>query len=204
MSGTHLPVSSCLIFRWLTWVCVNCVSQHGQCVGCRVPKPPCSRQRCQSGGSRFDGASRLHHAHHAFTSGHRPTDAHWHRDLSPKPWHIWGVSSEMQRYWGFWFISHKCWNTVENIKSTLKRETELSAEATLSVVCPSEVFPLQMEGVRLVVNKGLSNHFQVSANVPLGFPYCNTSVHHSLHRSLIILYCKFTWPTNGKFYIRFS
>lgn len=27
--------------------------------------------------------------------------------------------------------------------------------------CFSEVFPLQMEGVRLVVNKGLSNHFQV-------------------------------------------
>lgn len=26
----------------------------------------------------------------------------------------------------------------------------------------SEVFPMQMEGVRLVVNKGLSNHFQVS------------------------------------------
>lgn len=25
-----------------------------------------------------------------------------------------------------------------------------------------EVFPLQMEGVRLMVNKGLSNHFQVS------------------------------------------
>ncbi|MED6278917.1 Mitochondrial import receptor subunit TOM40 [Characodon lateralis] len=25
-----------------------------------------------------------------------------------------------------------------------------------------EVFPMQMEGVRLVVNKGLSNHFQVS------------------------------------------
>lgn len=25
----------------------------------------------------------------------------------------------------------------------------------------TEVFPLQMEGVRLVVNKGLSNHFQV-------------------------------------------
>lgn len=29
------------------------------------------------------------------------------------------------------------------------------------VVC-AEVFPLQMEGVRLLVNKGLSNHFQVS------------------------------------------
>lgn len=26
----------------------------------------------------------------------------------------------------------------------------------------TEVFPLQMEGVRLVVNKGLSNHFQVT------------------------------------------
>lgn len=31
----------------------------------------------------------------------------------------------------------------------------------------SEVFPLQMEGVRLVVNKGLSNHFQVSHTVTL-------------------------------------
>ncbi|XP_068592557.1 mitochondrial import receptor subunit TOM40 homolog [Cebidichthys violaceus] len=30
-----------------------------------------------------------------------------------------------------------------------------------------EVFPLQMEGVRLVVNKGLSNHFQVSHTVTL-------------------------------------
>lgn len=29
-------------------------------------------------------------------------------------------------------------------------------------VFSSEVFPLQMEGVKLVVNKGLSNHFQVS------------------------------------------
>uniref|UniRef100_A0A4W5PQL0 Translocase of outer mitochondrial membrane 40 homolog (yeast) n=1 Tax=Hucho hucho TaxID=62062 RepID=A0A4W5PQL0_9TELE len=30
-----------------------------------------------------------------------------------------------------------------------------------------EVFPIQMEGVRLVVNKGLSNHFQVSHTVTL-------------------------------------
>ncbi|KAA0703285.1 Mitochondrial import receptor subunit TOM40 -like protein [Triplophysa tibetana] len=30
-----------------------------------------------------------------------------------------------------------------------------------------EVFPVQMEGVRLVVNKGLSNHFQVSHTVTL-------------------------------------
>ncbi|XP_034029913.1 mitochondrial import receptor subunit TOM40 homolog isoform X1 [Thalassophryne amazonica] len=30
-----------------------------------------------------------------------------------------------------------------------------------------EVFPLQMEGVRLLVNKGLSNHFQVSHTVTL-------------------------------------
>ncbi|KAL0166614.1 hypothetical protein M9458_038458 [Cirrhinus mrigala] len=30
-----------------------------------------------------------------------------------------------------------------------------------------EVFPMQMEGVRLTVNKGLSNHFQVS-------PVCST------------------------------
>lgn len=30
-----------------------------------------------------------------------------------------------------------------------------------------EVFPMQMEGVRLVVNKGLSNHFQVSHTVML-------------------------------------
>lgn len=30
-----------------------------------------------------------------------------------------------------------------------------------------DVFPLQMEGVRLVVNKGLSNHFQVSHTVTL-------------------------------------
>ncbi|XP_019751717.1 mitochondrial import receptor subunit TOM40 homolog isoform X2 [Hippocampus comes] len=30
-----------------------------------------------------------------------------------------------------------------------------------------EVFPLQMEGVRLVVNKGLSNHFQVSHTITL-------------------------------------
>ncbi|KAM6986687.1 mitochondrial import receptor subunit TOM40 homolog [Aplochiton taeniatus] len=30
-----------------------------------------------------------------------------------------------------------------------------------------EVFPMQMEGVRLVVNKGLSNHFQVNHNVML-------------------------------------
>lgn len=30
------------------------------------------------------------------------------------------------------------------------------------VLCFIEVFPMQMEGVRLVVNKGLSNHFQVS------------------------------------------
>uniref|UniRef100_A0A672K0P1 Mitochondrial import receptor subunit TOM40 homolog n=1 Tax=Sinocyclocheilus grahami TaxID=75366 RepID=A0A672K0P1_SINGR len=33
---------------------------------------------------------------------------------------------------------------------------------TLISVCPSEVFPVQMEGVRLTVNKALSNHFQVS------------------------------------------
>lgn len=31
----------------------------------------------------------------------------------------------------------------------------------------SEVFPLQMEGVRLLVNKGLSNHFQVSHTITL-------------------------------------
>lgn len=31
----------------------------------------------------------------------------------------------------------------------------------------SEVFPLQMEGVRLLVNKGLSNHFQVSHTLTL-------------------------------------
>jgi len=30
-----------------------------------------------------------------------------------------------------------------------------------------ELFPPQMEGVRLVVNKGLSNHFQVSHTVTL-------------------------------------
>ncbi|XP_028837460.1 mitochondrial import receptor subunit TOM40 homolog [Denticeps clupeoides] len=30
-----------------------------------------------------------------------------------------------------------------------------------------EIFPIQMEGVRLVVNKGLSNHFQVSHTVTL-------------------------------------
>ncbi|XP_061919922.1 mitochondrial import receptor subunit TOM40 homolog [Entelurus aequoreus] len=30
-----------------------------------------------------------------------------------------------------------------------------------------EVFPMQMEGVRLVVNKGLSNHFQVSHTITL-------------------------------------
>jgi len=30
-----------------------------------------------------------------------------------------------------------------------------------SVIFFSEVFPMQMEGVRLFVNKGLSNHFQV-------------------------------------------
>lgn len=36
--------------------------------------------------------------------------------------------------------------------------------AFLSVL---EVFPLQMEGVRLVVNKGLSNHFQVSHTITL-------------------------------------
>ncbi|KAK1795417.1 hypothetical protein P4O66_010593 [Electrophorus voltai] len=30
-----------------------------------------------------------------------------------------------------------------------------------------EVFPIQMEGVRLVVNKGLSNHFQVSHTITL-------------------------------------
>ncbi|XP_042337080.1 mitochondrial import receptor subunit TOM40 homolog, partial [Plectropomus leopardus] len=30
-----------------------------------------------------------------------------------------------------------------------------------------EVFPMQMEGVRLVVNKGLSNHFQVNHTVLL-------------------------------------
>ncbi|KAI4876205.1 hypothetical protein NFI96_017946 [Prochilodus magdalenae] len=33
--------------------------------------------------------------------------------------------------------------------------------------CLSEVFPVQMEGVRLTVNKGLSNHFQVNHNVML-------------------------------------
>lgn len=32
----------------------------------------------------------------------------------------------------------------------------------LHLIFFSEVFPMQMEGVRLVVNKGLSNHFQVS------------------------------------------
>lgn len=37
----------------------------------------------------------------------------------------------------------------------------------LTVLCVSEVFPLQMEGVRLVVNKGLSNHFQVSHTITL-------------------------------------
>lgn len=35
------------------------------------------------------------------------------------------------------------------------------------LVSVPEVFPLQMEGVRLVVNKGLSNHFQVSHTVTL-------------------------------------
>lgn len=33
--------------------------------------------------------------------------------------------------------------------------------------CILEVFPLQLEGVRLVVNKGLSNHFQVSHTITL-------------------------------------
>lgn len=37
----------------------------------------------------------------------------------------------------------------------------------LTLLCVSEVFPLQMEGVRLVVNKGLSNHFQVSHTITL-------------------------------------
>lgn len=37
----------------------------------------------------------------------------------------------------------------------------------MPVLCMSEVFPLQMEGVRLVVNKGLSNHFQVSHTITL-------------------------------------
>lgn len=32
----------------------------------------------------------------------------------------------------------------------------------VSLLLVSEVFPMQMEGVRLVVNKGLSNHFQVT------------------------------------------
>lgn len=37
----------------------------------------------------------------------------------------------------------------------------------MSVCSVSEAFPLQMEGVRLVVNKGLSNHFQISHTITL-------------------------------------
>lgn len=37
----------------------------------------------------------------------------------------------------------------------------------MSMCSVSEVFPLQMEGVRLVVNKGLSNHFQISHTITL-------------------------------------
>ncbi|KAM4600715.1 mitochondrial import receptor subunit TOM40 homolog [Polymixia lowei] len=45
-----------------------------------------------------------------------------------------------------------------------------------------EVFPMQMEGVRLVVNKGLSNHFQISHTVTLstladsGYRFASTYV----------------------------
>uniref|UniRef100_A0AAR2M030 Translocase of outer mitochondrial membrane 40 homolog, like n=1 Tax=Pygocentrus nattereri TaxID=42514 RepID=A0AAR2M030_PYGNA len=51
-----------------------------------------------------------------------------------------------------------------------------------------EVFPLQMEGVRLVVNKGLSNHFQVSLKL-LKSQSCNILC-------LIIqwLHCKQSFP----------
>lgn len=37
----------------------------------------------------------------------------------------------------------------------------------MSMCSVSEVFPLQMEGVRLVVNKGLSNHFQICHTITL-------------------------------------
>ena len=38
---------------------------------------------------------------------------------------------------------------------------------TTSILSFSELFPIQMEGVKLTVNKGLSNHFQVSLPGPL-------------------------------------
>lgn len=48
----------------------------------------------------------------------------------------------------------------------------LRGQGSLSVLLPplqplSDVFPAQMEGVKLVVNKVLSSHFQV---LPLGWP----------------------------------
>lgn len=38
---------------------------------------------------------------------------------------------------------------------------DMAAVAPLSPHCPPEVFPQQMEGVKLIVNKTLSSHFQV-------------------------------------------
>ncbi|GCB75764.1 hypothetical protein scyTo_0019053 [Scyliorhinus torazame] len=35
------------------------------------------------------------------------------------------------------------------------------------MTCLLELFPIQMEGVKLIVNKGLSNHFQVNHTVSL-------------------------------------
>lgn len=46
----------------------------------------------------------------------------------------------------------------------------LAAANCVCMCFSSEVFPMQMEGVRLVVNKGLSNHFQVS-QVPFHIIY---------------------------------
>lgn len=84
----------------------------------------------------------------------------------------------------------------EPICPTLERLTSVTANAKVNVsfsFCKTkvflnvsnrrffyaEVFPIQMEGVRLTVNKGLSNHFQVSQ--------CVSSAHSHVSVQLI-------WP----------
>lgn len=53
----------------------------------------------------------------------------------------------------------KCKGEREGPRSLLSSATRC-VTCRRVLVC-AEVFPLQMEGVRLLVNKGLSNHFQV-------------------------------------------
>lgn len=89
-------VISMLSYCWL-------VLQHGQCVGCQLPKPTPSLRgwQCPRGRRSSDGTTRVHYAPSVCSPTllrHTRAARDRCRRLSPQPRHVWRVSSQMQRF----------------------------------------------------------------------------------------------------------